>query len=933
MQGFPKRTNPRRRTILRLEAGRHDRERVLNLSANGMFVAGAKVADAARGALFIPGEDRPLELKFRSVFQRADGLGVQFDTEDRRTRNELLAYVTFQHEQARLQAIETRLHGRPMNLKPLNEAEGTRVALRPMERTGRAVEVYRRIDGSPIRASLTAVDQANARLSMLLDQSSESADEFDQVFLVLRQGDVSFLADTVVETARGRVASLMLPERIFFPERRMLEREASGTGVMRVELDGRTRVMGVLQSDPNGFSVQVWAVDADAFTAGREITGCILQEGDRSGPVGPVIVAWRADAPQEGRLRLGLRRVQARVSVPQQRLAFSEQSTTLFQRAWGGVQHVVGGWLARTGVVAGPGLPQVWEVPDEAGRPVVALVNATFDLAHPPDGNLNVVLVPPPFARRKETLGPVALSLVETFRAAGEHAVIVRWDGINHLGESWKDEASRQPGRELIHWTLGQTVRDLANVHQRVRERFAGRTLRTAIVSFSMSAVAARRYLSGGVPDVHYWLAPMGAPDPRDIIRNSSGGVDWVGMRKRGAQLGVNPIQGHLLDCDRGCDEMLGSRIAELEDARREMALISQPVTWFCGQHDYWVNPLRVEDILGVPAPGTRELIRVPTGHFVRQSGEAMETFRLLASKVAGTLLGRPVTAVLPASHAFTRAAEWERGRRQTEAFDDQRYWSDYLRGTTRNPLGFDVLALTDEYEELMNEQVDQLGIQSGERVLDAGCGTGNALAAIVRRWGHGAPGIQIDAIDFVPHALETARAKAASAAAEVGLPTLEARFHVCDLRLPADNSVLPFGDSAFDVVLVSLVLPYLPEPAALLRELNRVLRPGGRLVASTLRPDCDMSGPLKRLKEKIERGDDQVKEGWRARQLLVAVQDYVNAAAGLVEQEADGRFQFYEREAFEGLLRSAGFRTESTQATFGTPPQGLVTLARKPNG
>jgi SAM-dependent methyltransferase len=931
--GVPKRTNPRRRTILRLEAGRHDRERVLNLSANGMFIAGARSADAAHGALFIPGEDRPLELNFRAVFRRPDGIGVQFDASDRRTRNELMAYVTHQHEQARLQTIEARLHGRPVNLKPLSEQEGTRVALRPLERTGRPVEVFRRIDGEPVRASLTSVDASNSRLSLLLDSGRGAPEAFDQVFLVLRQGKVAFLADTVVEATHGALTSLMLPERIFFPERRMLERESSGTGMLRVELDGQTRVAGVLQSDPNGLSVQVWAIDAASFARGRDIHGAILTEGDREAPLGPLVVVWRTDTAEAGRVRIGLRRLQARVPVAQQQLEFANRNTGRLERAWGGVQHVLGGWLAQAGVLPGPARPTVWELPDPEGRPIVSLVNATFDPARPPPGTIHVVLLPPPFARRKETLSPVALSLVETFRAAGEHALVVRWDGINHLGESWKDSASSQPGRELLHWTLGQTVLDLATVHAQVRSRLGERPMPTAIVSFSMSAVAARRYLASGATGVDYWMAPMGAPDPRDIIRNSSGGVDWVGMRKRGSSLGVNLIQGHLLDCDRGCDEMLGSGLAELEDARREMAQITQPVTWLCGNHDYWVNSLRVEDILGVPAPGSRELLRVPTGHFVRQSGEAMEAFRVIASRVASRLTGRPLEAKLPPTHAFTRAADWERARRKLEAFDDQRYWSEYLKGTQRNPLGFDVLALTDEYDELMTEQVEQLGLQSGERLLDAGCGTGNALAAIIRRWGHAAPGVQIDAIDFVPHALETARAKLAEAAAEVGLPGQTARFHVCDLSLPVDMPVLPFGDSAFDVVLVSLVLPYLPQPARLLRELSRILRPGGRLVASTLRPDCDMSGPLKRLKEKIETGDGQIKEGWRARQLLLAVQDYVNAAAGLVEEEADGRFQFYEREGFESLLREAGFRPEATTPSFGVPAQGLITLAKKPNG
>jgi SAM-dependent methyltransferase len=930
---LPKRTNPRRRTILRLEAGRHDRERVLNLSANGMFVAGASVADAQNGALFIPGEDRPLELKFRHVFRRADGIGVQFEASDRRTRNDLLAYVTHQHEQARLQAIEARLHGQAVNLKPLDEQEGTRVALRPLERSGRAVEVYRKLDGPPVRAALTSVDTSNARLSLLLDGGAASPEEFDQVFLVMRQGDVAFLADTVVETSRGPLTSLMLPERIFFPERRMLEREESGTTLLRVDLDGQTRIAGVLQHDPNGLSILVWTADAAAFARGRTLEGAMLQEGDRQVPLGPVEVVWRADAPTEGRLRMGLRRVQARVAVDQQRLAFAVAPPTLLGRARGGVRHVVGGWLAQTGVLSTSGLPAVWEIPDAEGRPIVALANATFDPAHPPEGAVHVVLLPPPFARRKETHAPVALSLVETFRAAGLHALVVRWDGINHLGESWKDAASSQPGRELLHWTLGQTVRDLAAVHAHVRARLGDRPTPTAIVSFSMSAVAARRYLATGATGVDYWMAPMGAPDPRDIIRNSSGGVDWVGMRKQGKTHGVNLIQGHLLDCDQGCDEMLRGRLAELEDARREMALIHQPVTWLCGEHDYWVNPLRVRDILGVPAPGERELLSVPTGHFVRQSGEAMETFRLITGRVATRLAGKEVRPRLPASHVYTRGADWERARRKLEPFDDQAYWSSYLRGTQRNPLGFDVLALTDEYEELMTEQVEQLALRPGERVLDAGCGTGNALAAIVRRWGRDAQALDIDAVDFVPHALDTARAKAADAAIEVGLPPQLIRFHVADLRLPSDMPVLPFGDSAFDVVLVSLVLPYLSDPAPLLRELRRVLRPGGRLVASTLRPDCDMSGPLKRLKEKIDTGDSQIKEGWKARQLLAAVQDDVNAAAGLVEQEADGRFRFYEREDFEALLRDAGLRVETTIPTFGAPPQGMVTVGRNRDG
>lgn len=935
----PHRVNPRRRTILRLESGKHERERVLNLSQTGMFIEGTDLAEANRAVIWIPGEEKPLELKFRATFSRNGGTGVLFDPQDRRTRQEIQAYVTHQREQERLQQMEQRLNdGKPVNLKPMNEELGTRTVLRPLERSGAPIGVYRKIDGVGLGARIAAVDPLNSRVSLLLDAPSQAGQEipaeFDEVFLALRQGDVTYLADTVVERTSGVLSTIMLPERVFLPERRMLEREVRVRAVLRVELEGRTRLAQVDELDANGFSALVDVADAHAFARAGAMANARICRDTGEVPLEPVRVVWSARSAEDGRVRFGFERPQVRVHVPSREVPILSNKRSLAGKAWFAVQHYLGGALGNVGI--GPRVPPTtpWQLSDDQGRSIVALANATYNLDGPaPSGPISLVLLPHPFARKKESMAPVALALVETFRAANAHVLVLRYDGINHIGESWHDDESSTPDTGLLHWKLSQSVEDLGTVHRAALAKLGKDRVRTAIISFSLAAVTARKYLARGAENVDYWIAPMGAADARDVVRNSSAGVDWVGMRARGQNLGINLVQGNLIDCDMFSDDAIDHRMAELEDARADMAKIHQPTAWILGLHDYWVNPKRVEDILGIPAPGTRELVRVPTGHFLRGSSEAFEVFRLIARRAATQLCGREIDAVLPPTWLVAKVLDLERIRRPMPSFDAKEWWTSYLGGTQKNPLGFDVLALTEEYDSLMQDQMELLDLQPEDRVADIGCGTGNGLAAITRGWLPRCPGLQIDAVDLVQPALDTARRKVIRTAKDAGVNPPTVRYQVCDLSFPPDRPNLPYGDGAFDAILLSLVLPYLPEPSTLLREVHRVLRPGGRLVISTLRPDVDMSGPLKRLREKVERGDASLLEGYQARHLNAAIQDYIQAAARLLDFEMDGRFHFVEREAFESMLRAAGFRVERTVDSFGSPAAALVTLGRKPDG
>jgi ubiquinone/menaquinone biosynthesis C-methylase UbiE len=96
-------------------------------------------------------------------------------------------------------------------------------------------------------------------------------------------------------------------------------------------------------------------------------------------------------------------------------------------------------------------------------------------------------------------------------------------------------------------------------------------------------------------------------------------------------------------------------------------------------------------------------------------------------------------------------------------------------------------------------------GPESGPKLLDVGCGTGFHLARLRSR------GFEVAGIDGSEDML--ARARTANPGA--------------DLR-QGDVSALPFPDASFDVVLCVEVLRYLAQPEACLKEMARVLRPGG---------------------------------------------------------------------------------------------------------
>ena len=126
----------------------------------------------------------------------------------------------------------------------------------------------------------------------------------------------------------------------------------------------------------------------------------------------------------------------------------------------------------------------------------------------------------------------------------------------------------------------------------------------------------------------------------------------------------------------------------------------------------------------------------------------------------------------------------------------------------------------------MLTVDYDRLGVGPGDLVLDLGCGFGRHAFEAARR------GASVVALDAGPDEVAQVRA------------TLGAMVDAGELA-PDDPATavqgnalaLPFGDATFDRVIASEVLEHIPDDTAAMRELARVLKPGGAMAVTV--PRC----------------------------------------------------------------------------------------------
>jgi len=408
------------------------------------------------------------------------------------------------------------------------------------------------------------------------------------------------------------------------------------------------------------------------------------------------------------------------------------------------------------------------------------------------------------------------------------------------------------------------------------------------------------------------------------MMKVISGGVDYVDGYKSGVRFGLQEILGIVVDIDRAAKDAIENGLATLDDAKRDFAKIETPIVWIRGQFDAWMDRKRVESVLEIGSQvGSRRVVEVPTGHQLLSSREALETFQLIAAEVSGMVGVEALPPALPDLGDLEDRRVAERGRLPRADVRLREFWRDYLLGRNRH-LGIELMHGTSRYRELMSRQIDMLGISSGDRVADLGSGTGAFPIALLAEQ-RALPDL-IHEIDFVSEGLERARVRLRELGV-AGSPTIQ--FDVVDFDTQDGGDLLRFGAGSYDKALASLLLGYLKHPRQFLRTIRELLKPGGLIVLSNLRPDADISRIYQEgLSELCDGLVDGVDGSDPA--VLEAARSFLNDAARLVELEEDGRFHFFEEGELAELVADSGFAVESVERSFGDPPQAILLTARR---
>jgi ubiquinone/menaquinone biosynthesis C-methylase UbiE len=171
--------------------------------------------------------------------------------------------------------------------------------------------------------------------------------------------------------------------------------------------------------------------------------------------------------------------------------------------------------------------------------------------------------------------------------------------------------------------------------------------------------------------------------------------------------------------------------------------------------------------------------------------------------------------------------------------------------------------------EDLM----EAAAVRPGERVLDLACGTGVVSRLAAERVGKTG---QVAGLDVHGGMLDVARAHTPQ--------SVSIEWH------EASAEDMPLPDGAFDVVLCQMGLQFIPDKAAALREMRRVLAPGGRML-------LNVPGPMPRLFSIVEE----------------ELSRHIHPDAGAFARAV---FSLHDADQLKELVRNAGFRTADASCT-----------------
>jgi SAM-dependent methyltransferase/alpha/beta superfamily hydrolase len=531
-------------------------------------------------------------------------------------------------------------------------------------------------------------------------------------------------------------------------------------------------------------------------------------------------------------------------------------------------------------------------------------IAAFIDYLGDPHKAAGYVVMAPKYGETKKN------NLQLAYYLANNGLVVLRFDHTNHIGES---------DGEITDFTFPGACGDMRASIDYLQRRFA--TPNVILIANSLSVRPAIRAFSED-HRISVLISVVGVVNFRETVRIVYQ-RDLVNDHLTGVHHGVTDILGHQVHVAHFMDSCIAEKMHDYAGTIRDIEAAKGRVFFFYADKDAWVEASDVRTLAeACPRVDVQEIRGAM--HELRENPEgaerALKEIVYVARHGRMAVNGELETLKLPEKKIYLGQNRLERDRlRLADPIkeSEREFWQTYLGK-------YDIMEKVDDYQSYLDLIGDCLGrITDGEIIFDVGCGNGLfgvwCLRDILAR-SRGPHEIRpvYFGLDLTQKGLLEALKKHRDSrytphpgARFEGSPDLDMIYTPFDLEgvKPNENPAmrLPFADGTFDKICCSLLISYLTDPPQLVAELYRVLRPGGAIVMSSMKPFCDLSQIYKEFVVE-EKPEDDIE---RARNLI-------SAAGAIRTKEEQGHYTFYSREELVALMDMAGFRGAQAFRSFG---------------
>jgi SAM-dependent methyltransferase/esterase/lipase len=545
-----------------------------------------------------------------------------------------------------------------------------------------------------------------------------------------------------------------------------------------------------------------------------------------------------------------------------------------------------------------------------SGKKLSVYVDKPKDLA----SSAGVVIVAPAYGETKEKNILVSSYFVENGFCA------IRFDWSEHVGESEGD---------ICTCTLSKMMNDLVGLVEYQKSVCA--ETKIGIVATSLAGRVALKMAS---LDKRIAFLVLLAPvvDLRHTLWMTYR-EDLVSNYKRGKRYGILDVLGFNIDADSFLRDAVQNDFSDLSKSLLDAAQIQAPTFICVGEKDSWVRAEDARAVLAAVDTSQKNFLLMPLAlHRFVENRSAMKyalrrsvhfsivntsnrNFNVDETRdpISGEVHARELheKSVLKRKYDYSKAEERE-------------FWKGYLSR-------FNYISNIPDYWNLLENIYNALGgVWPAQRILDAGCGNGNYAFFLLLKQAYlhrqspqflGQPPCVYYGLDFVHEAVSEAYRRIKELQQSLLKGTRISNDHFFPLRnqfAVADLEVgVPFPDNFFEQICCNLVVSYLQAPEKVVAELCRVLRPGGKLVVSSLKPNPDLS-EIYRDFVAVAENEEEIEQ---ARKLL-------SNAGALKVKEVRGLYYFYSQGELRRLLYRCGLRQIRVLRSFGN--QANVVIGRK---